>query len=83
MSQNVEIASNIQRKFFALNVRRDGPQPSIFVRSFSAITISRRSGSLFRFPLIKTARRFGKSLQHASLCLGQITQAKHFPYGWH
>src|SRR6266566_2539251 len=24
--------------FFALNVRRDGPQPRIFVRSFSAIT---------------------------------------------
>ncbi len=30
--------SNIQRKFFALNVRRDGLQPSIFVRSFGAIT---------------------------------------------
>lgn len=30
--------SNIQRKKFALNVRRDGPQPSIFVRSFGAIT---------------------------------------------
>src|SRR6266700_4596056 len=38
MSQKMEIMSNIQRKFFALNVRRDGPQPSIFVRSFSAIT---------------------------------------------
>src|SRR5712692_2157648 len=34
------MSSNIQRKFFALNVRRDGPQPSIFVRSFGAITIS-------------------------------------------
>ena len=33
MSQSVEIVSNIQRKKFALNVRRDGPQPSIFVRS--------------------------------------------------
>jgi len=32
------MASNIERKFFVLNVRRDGPQPSIFVRSFSAIT---------------------------------------------
>src|SRR5207244_21562 len=30
--------SNIQLKFFYLNVRRDGPQPSIFVRSFSQIT---------------------------------------------
>jgi hypothetical protein len=32
------MVSNIQRKKFALNVRRDGPQPSIFVRSFSPIT---------------------------------------------
>ena len=38
MSQKMEIMSNIQRKFFALNVRRDGPQPSIFVRRFSQIT---------------------------------------------
>ena len=34
----MEIMSNIQHKKFALNVRRDGPQPSVFVRSFSAIT---------------------------------------------
>ncbi len=27
--------------FFWLNVRRDGPQPRIFVRSFSQITSSR------------------------------------------
>jgi len=32
------MSSNIQRKKIALNVRRDGPQPSIFVRSFGAIT---------------------------------------------
>ena len=38
MSQNVEIVSNFQQKKFALKVRRNGPQPSIFVRSFSAIT---------------------------------------------
>ncbi len=38
MIQGVEMVSNIQPNFFALNVRRDGPQPSIFVRSFSAIT---------------------------------------------
>ena len=38
MSQIVEIASNIQRKFFALNVRRNGPQPSIFVRTFRSFT---------------------------------------------
>ena len=31
--------SNIQRKKIALNVRRDGLQPSIFVRSFGAITM--------------------------------------------
>ena len=38
MSQGVEMVSNIQPNFFALNVRRYSPQPSIFVRSFSAIT---------------------------------------------
>jgi hypothetical protein len=32
------MSSNIERKKIALNVRSDGPQPSIFVRSFSAIT---------------------------------------------
>ncbi len=32
--------STIQRKKFALNGRRDGLQPSIFVRSFGAITSS-------------------------------------------
>ena len=37
-SRILEIVSNIQRKKFVLNVRRDGPQPSIFVRSFSQIT---------------------------------------------
>ena len=36
----MEIMSNIQHKKFAMNVRRDGPQPSVFVRSFSAITTS-------------------------------------------
>jgi hypothetical protein len=30
--------SNIQRKKISLNVRRDGHQPSIFVRSLGAIT---------------------------------------------
>jgi len=35
--------SNIQRKKFALNVRRDGPQPSIFVRSFRSFTTSKGS----------------------------------------
>ena len=37
----LEMMSNIQRKKFALNVRRDGPQPSIFVRSFRSFTIRR------------------------------------------
>ena len=32
------MSSTIERHFFALNGRRDGPQPSIFVRPFSAIT---------------------------------------------
>ena len=31
--------SKFHPKFFGLNVRRDGSQPSIFVRSFSPITI--------------------------------------------
>jgi hypothetical protein len=33
MIQGVEMVSNIQPNFFALNVRRYGPPPSIFVRS--------------------------------------------------
>jgi hypothetical protein len=40
MSQYMEIASNIQTKNFGLNVRRNGLQPTIFVRSFSQITTS-------------------------------------------
>jgi len=40
MSQYMEIASNIQTKNFGLNVRRNGLQPTIFVRSFSQITNS-------------------------------------------
>src|SRR5881296_3376490 len=39
-SRTLEMVSNIQRKKFALNVRRDGPQPSIFVRSFRSFTNS-------------------------------------------
>jgi len=39
MSQTMEIVSNFQHKKIGLNVRRNGPQPSIFVRSFSPITI--------------------------------------------
>ena len=33
------MVSNLHLQKIALKVRRDGPQPSIFVRSFSAITI--------------------------------------------
>ena len=50
-SRTLKMVSNIQRKKIALNVRRDGPQSSIFVRTFSAITtwhygyeISQRTG---------------------------------------
>jgi len=32
------MVSNIERKKFALNVRRDGPQPSICVRPFRSFT---------------------------------------------
>src|SRR6266851_2275836 len=35
--------SNLHPQKIALKVRRDGPQPSIFVRSFSAITRSARA----------------------------------------
>src|SRR5260221_13170390 len=37
-SRTLEIVSNLHLQKIALKVRRDGPQPSIFVRSFSAIT---------------------------------------------
>src|SRR5258708_930363 len=40
MSETMEIASNIWVKFFDLNVRHRGSQPSIFVRSFRSFTIS-------------------------------------------
>jgi hypothetical protein len=38
MIEGVEVVSNIQRNFFDLNVRRDDPQPSIFVRAFRSFT---------------------------------------------
>ena len=41
-SQILEIVSNLHLQKIALKVRRDGPQPSIFVRSFSQITTSFR-----------------------------------------
>jgi|SRR6185312_4188805 len=39
MSQAMEIELNIQPTFFGVNVRRNGPQPSICVRTFTPITI--------------------------------------------
>ena len=36
--RQVEVVSKFHPNFLGLNVRRDGPQPSIFVRSFSQIT---------------------------------------------
>ena len=39
MCSRLEIASNIERKKNGLNVRRNGPQPSICVRTFSPITM--------------------------------------------
>jgi hypothetical protein len=39
-SWTLEIVSNLHLQKIALKVRRDGPQPSIFVRSFSAITMT-------------------------------------------
>jgi hypothetical protein len=49
--------SNIQRKKFALNVRRDGLQPSIFVRSFGAITTTH----------LEAREEFGLPQFHSSL----------------
>jgi hypothetical protein len=48
MSQTMEIVPNIQHKKIVLNVRRNGPQPSIFVRSFSQITTGRRGAEISR-----------------------------------
>ena len=36
--RQVEVASKFHPEFFGLNVRRNGPQPRTFVRSFSQIT---------------------------------------------
>jgi hypothetical protein len=36
--RQVEVVSNLHPNFFGLKVRHDGPQPSVFVRSFSPIT---------------------------------------------
>jgi len=36
--RQVEVVSNLHPNFFALKVRRDVPQPSIFVRSFRSFT---------------------------------------------
>jgi len=36
--RQVEVASKFHPEFLGLNVRRNGPQPRIFVRSFSQIT---------------------------------------------
>src|SRR5258706_11124824 len=36
--RQVEVVSKFHPNFFGLNVRRDGPQPSICVRSFGPIT---------------------------------------------
>ena len=38
MIEDVEVVSNLQCKFFDLKVRRDDPQPSIFVRAFRSFT---------------------------------------------
>src|SRR6266699_1792532 len=43
--RQVEVASKFHPEFFGLNVRRNGPQPRTFVRSFSQIT-SNLLGSL-------------------------------------
>jgi hypothetical protein len=44
----MEIMSNFQPQKIGLKVRRNGPQPSIFVRTFSAITNNVALSSLTR-----------------------------------
>ncbi len=64
MSQNVEIVSNFQQKKFALKVRRNGPQPSIFVRTFSAITRSSVNPRISK----TTTRNLGMYTQKTMVC---------------
>ncbi len=43
-SPTLEMVSEIERKFFALNVRRDGPKTSIFVRRLAQLPFGRNAG---------------------------------------
>jgi hypothetical protein len=64
------MSSKIERKFFALNLRNSGPQPSIFVRSFSAIT-----NCLHRINPIKVAseRHPDQAIRDALVKRGYVT----------
>src|SRR5258707_13558935 len=64
--------SNLHPQKIALKVRRDGPQPSIFVRSFSAITRSARAW----IPSMRAATlRLDQELANAGDNLGAVQLA--------
>src|SRR5258707_2112686 len=65
MSQNVEIVSNIHPNFLGLNVRHNGPQQSICVRSFSPIT--KYAGELSHLQSIGLWRLLGNAPSSASV----------------
>src|SRR5712692_3610428 len=63
--------SNLHPQKIALKVRRDGPQPSIFVRSFSAITRSARASiPSMRAATLRLHQEFANAGDH--LCAVQL-----------
>ena len=79
MSQNVEMVSNFQQKKFGLNVRRNGPQPSVFVRTFSPITTWSPNGKCIAcsvFEEVKgkngTTSLFGNKIHIWDVTSGQV-----------
>src|SRR6266487_4545967 len=70
-SRTLEMVSNLQGKFFALKVRRDGPQPSIFVRSFRSFTNS----ELLLAPSLSASRQFTGNESEKRTELRQTTEA--------
>ena len=64
--------SKFHPKFFGLNVRRDGSQPSIFVRSFSPIT--KEATHLKHFPeFTDLQQEVDRTLLHFAQTPSEIT----------
>jgi len=75
MSQKMEIMSNFQPKKIGLKVRRNGPQPSICVRSFSPITTPQAKQVVDRFHLQKNfAEALEKFFHHHKRVLKKAAQ---------